>query len=293
MFFILLKSGWNRRLSFFLLCILPTLELGAQVTQNARKEIPIQSDVEAYSVISLDTAGIALYRNFLGPKENQLELTRLDTSLHQLWKGFIAVPKGLSMAGTKVVDTKIYFFFKGSLPGNRGFLVFAVSKKDGGYTSYPITNLIQFNPTEFAASSEALLIGGYFNFRPIVLHYSLKDRHSHILPGFLNEPGELSQIKTHPDGNLDVIVSAKNNLRRKCLWIRHFDSSGDLIKTVVLEPEEHKNLIFGRAVKTENDNQVIAGVYETQCGIFTRNFCRRNQSLRRIHNPVLQLCRPA
>lgn len=58
-----------------------------------------------------------------------------------------------------------------------------------------------------------------------------------------------------------MIVSAKNNVRKKCLWIRHFDNTGDLIKTVVLEPDENKNLIFGRAAKMDNDNQVIAGVY--------------------------------
>ena len=106
-----------------------------------------------------------------------------------------------------------------------------------------------------------MLIGGYFNFRPIVLFYSLKDHRSKILPGFLNEPGEITQINTAEDGSIEVIVSAKNSARKKCLWIRQFDDAGDLIKTVVLEPEENKNLIFGRAAKINNDEEVIAGVY--------------------------------
>ena len=251
-------------------------------------EIPINSEVESYSAVSLDTAGIALYRAFIGKDEDQLELTRLDTSLHQVWKGFLPVPKGFSLASAKAADNKIYFFYKGVTPSSRGFHVVAVQTKDGGYTSYPIKNLISFNATDFIASKNALLIGGYFNFRPIVLFYSLKDHRSRMLPGFLNEPGELTQIKTYPDGNIDVIVSAKNNNRRKCLWIRHFDSSGDLVKTVVLEPDENKNLIFGRAAKINNDDQVIAGVYgknaEYSRGIFVAEINPYGEYVIRYYN---------
>src|SRR5258708_7441308 len=84
---------------------------------------------------------------------------------------------------------------------------------------------------------------------------------SRILPGFLNELGELIQLKTYSNGNVDVIISAKNSSRRKCIWIRHFDSNGDLLKTIILEPEEKKHLIFGRAAKMNDDSQIIAGVY--------------------------------
>ncbi len=161
----------------------------------------------------------------------------------------------------KTVDHKLYFFLENKTPSNRVFQVFAVQIKDGSYFSYPIKNVVAFNATEFIASKKALLIGGYFNFRPIVLFYSLKDHRSRILPGFLNEPGELTQINAYDDGNIDVIVSAKNTSRKKSLWIRHFDEAGDLTKTVVLEPDENKNLIFGRAAKMDNNNQVIAGVY--------------------------------
>jgi hypothetical protein len=233
----------------------------SQVFQNGRFEIPINNDIESYSVLPIDTAGIVLYRNFIGPKENLLELTRLDTVFNSIWKGYLPVPKEYSFVFAKAVDSKVYFFFKPQDPSKHNFFTTVVKIKDGGYVSYHIENLIPFNPTEYAVCKNALLIGGYFNLRPVVLLYSLTQRKSHMLPGFLNEPGEITQIKTYADGNVDVIVSAKNSTRRKCLWIRQFNNAGDMIKTVVLEPGENKNLIFGRAAKTENDKQVIAGVY--------------------------------
>ncbi len=261
MFSTSIKSGLTRSIFCIGLLISTAYILPAQVVQNGRMEIPISNSNESYSVLSLDTAGILLYRSFIGPKENQLELIRLDTVLHLVWKGFLPVPKEFSVVSAKTVANKLYFFLENKTTTNHIFQVFTVQIKDGGYVSHPIKNAIAFKATEFVASKNALLIGGYFNFRPIVLFYSLKDHRSRILPSFLNEPGEITQINAYDDGNIDVIVSAKNTTRKKCLWIRHFDEAGDLTKTIVLEPEGNKNLIFGRAAKVDNDNQVIAGVY--------------------------------
>ncbi len=224
-------------------------------------EIPINADIETYSVIPLDTAGIVLYRNFIGPKENILELTRVDTAFKTVWKGYLPVPKEFSFIYAKAVNQKLYFLFKPYDPAKHNFYVTVAKVNDGGYVSHPIENLIAFNPTLFTVSKDALLIGGYFNLRPVVLYSSLIDHKSFLLPGFLNEPGEITQIKPYLDGNVDIIVSAKNSSHRKCLWIRQFNSRGEMIKTVILEPGENKNLIFGRAAKTENNKQVIAGVY--------------------------------
>jgi len=209
--------------------------LQAQVIHKRRVELGVASSFETYSIVSLDSSGVALYRNFIGPTENHLELIRLDTALNQVWRGFLPVPKGFNVASAKSVDNKMYFFLENKTAVDRMFQILAVQVKDGAYLSYSLKNYIALNATEFIASKKALLIGGYFNFRPVVLYYSLKDRRSRILPGFLNEPGELTQINASDDGNVDVIVSAKNNSRKKCLWIRHFDEAGDLTKTVVLE----------------------------------------------------------
>ncbi len=257
MFFTSTKSRWIN-FSWILFCV--AFEAGAQVTQTKRFEIPIHQDFESHQVVPLDTSGIILYRNYTGPKENQLELMRLDTALNQVWKGFIPVPKDFSYASAKENNGKVYFFFKGT-PFTKGYLVLAINVKDGGYFSFSIKNLIPFNATEFVASRESILIGGYFNYRPVVLHYSMRTDRSRILPGFLNELGELIQLKTYGNGNVDVIISAKNSSRKKCIWIRHFDGNGDLLKTVILEPEEKKHLIFGRAANMVDDNQIVAGVY--------------------------------
>ncbi len=233
----------------------------SQVHQNGRLDIPIGSDNESYAAFPIDTSGVVLYRNFIGPKENLLELTRMDTVLKKIWSGYLKIPKEFSFASTKANGRKIYFFFRHYDPAKHNFYVTSVNILNGVYSSFRIENLIPFEPAEYVVTKDAFLIAGYLNYRPVILHYSIAGRKAHILPNILDEQGEITQIKPYPDGNVDVIISAKNPSRRKCLWIRQFNSAGELIKTTVLEPGEHKNLIFGRAAKTENGSQVIAGVY--------------------------------
>lgn len=256
MFFTSTKLKWTSLVGFFLSAALAS---SGQVAQDGRYEVAINQDIESYQIVSLDTSGLMLYRNFTGLQENQIELTRLDTALNKLWHGFVPVAKGYSFAYAMADGPKVYFFFKG-LPGT-GYLTLVVNVKTGNYSTINIKIAVPFNAVQFVVSKESVLIGGYFNYRPIVIHYSMRTDNSRVLPGFLNEPGELIQIKPYSNGNVDVVASAKNSTRRKCIWIRHFDSNGDLIKTTILEPEEKKNLIFGRATKMMDNNQIIAGVY--------------------------------
>src|SRR5579864_6942372 len=111
MFSTLTKSGLTKILCFLIL-IGAFYNSYAQVVQTKRFEIGIGSSFESYSVVPLDTGGIVLYRSFTGPTENQLEITRLDTALQVIWKGFLPVSKELSVVSAKMVANKIYIFFE-------------------------------------------------------------------------------------------------------------------------------------------------------------------------------------
>lgn len=255
-----------------LLLILLTTGLSgyAQIEQTQRFESPIGGEFQSYSVAPLDTSGVLIYRRYSGSEGDQLELVRLDTAFREVWKGYLPIARDLLLLSVKIHLGKIYLFLR-SASVKPNFTAIAINATTGGYIVHDIKNLIAFNPSEYVVTPYSLLIGGYFNYRPLLLHYSLQSKKSRVLPGFLDEPAEINQIYQTNDGNVDVIVSARKS-RRRSLWIRTFDKEGDLVKTVVLEPGENKSLIFGRAAKINNDTLVIAGVYgrnaEYSRGIF-------------------------
>lgn len=242
-----------------------------QVEQTTRWEVGVPgNNDEVYSVASIDSLGLIVYSKLIGTEVDQLELIMLDTALHEKWKGYITIERGLAVAQTTFRKNSFYILLRNVRLAS--FVMIDLDLRTNQYKTHIIKNAIPFIPTEFDSTEGAVLIGGYFNYRPLVLHYSLTLKKSKILPGFFNEPGELTQMKITPDGSIDIIVSAKNYEKRKSLWIRNYNNEGDLIKTTVLESHEKRNLIFGRSVKMPNNEQVVAGVYgrntEYSRGIF-------------------------
>ncbi|MDZ4716072.1 MAG: hypothetical protein SH819_11450 [Cytophagales bacterium] len=249
------------------------LEACAQIAQEGRLEIPIDDDeVENFKTASLGSKGLMAYRRFLGKKQDQFEMVCIDTALQIRWKGYIVVDNRLDVMKVSTYGNLFFMLFKDRDYLGRDFIIVVINLEDGDYGTYAVKNIIPFYPTEFVLTDQAALIGGYFNSRPLVLYYNFSLQTSRILPGFFNSPGELNQIKPNDDGTTDIIVSARNFEKRRALWIRTYSLEGELIRTTILQPEEDKNLIFGRSLKLPNDDQLVAGVYgrftEYSRGIF-------------------------
>ncbi len=247
----------------FLLLALPPVS--AQIIQAGRLEFTISGDgADAkYKAIGLETNGMVVYRRVSGKTDDQLELIKLDTALRESWRGAIPVPKNLVLAHVEysAVTSILFLMFKHQYYLGGDFQIVSVKVSNGNYGTYLIKNLIPFNPSQFIVTGQSAIIGGYFNYRPIVLYYNFTTQQSKILPGFFNDVGELNQMKAYSDGSIDVVVCARNPEKKKSLWIRNYDPKGELVKTTILQPDENKNLLFGRSVKLSNGEQIVAGVY--------------------------------
>jgi hypothetical protein len=245
----------------------------AQIQQVGRLEIPISNFENAnFSVVSAGTDGLMIYRRLYSSPLDQLEIIRVDTIFRVVWSKKLEIAKGLRAVRALVKENYLFVLFKATNNKFGDFLIAAVDINSGAYTVYRVQNLISFHPTEFIITDEAALIGGYFNYRPLIVYFNFSSQKSKILPGFFNEVGELTQVKPYDDGSVDVIVSSDNYERKKCLWIKKYDAKGDLVKTTILEPGDKKNLIFGRSINIGDDQQAVVGVYgrfkEYSRGIF-------------------------
>lgn len=247
----------------------------AQVSQ-VRFELPLrQNQNEAYKTIPLADEGLFLHSTFFGPQQNAIELIRLDTAFKIQWRGFIPVARSLYVVSGRRFADQVMLLLKDRFNPQAEFAVLSINIADGNYSTRAVKTLLPFQPTQFTVTKEAVLIGGYFNYRPLVLYFSFATGNSKILPGFFNEVGELDQIRADDEGNIDIVVSGKNVTRRRSLWIRNYDRNGDLVKTILLEAGENKQLIFGRSVGQPGGNQIVCGVYgrytEYSRGIFIAN----------------------
>jgi hypothetical protein len=260
MFFTSIKWPFIKRLPASVISFLIAITISqAQVLQPQRVEIPLASSDDHYEITTGNENGLYLYRIFESPEGNQVHLVRLDTSFHEHVNGYMPVPKHYILIGKKCYKENFYLLFRFDNYSKNDLLLYIVDLK-GQYTQYKIRGYIPFSPTELQITDHAVLIGGYYNKVPLVLHYSLKKMNSKVLPGIFNETGELTQIRTYEDGTFDVLISAFNHTRQRTIWLKNYDPDGNLNSNVALDPG-NKHLIFGRSIKTTEDMQLVAGVY--------------------------------
>jgi hypothetical protein len=260
MYFTLIK--WSLGSGIFLLLTLTCLSFtnAQQVLQTNRYELPLQKH-DYYDVMPSQEDGIFLYRRLYATDDDKVEIIKLDTAFNVNWKGYLSIDKRLQLMAKRAVGGYFYLLLRRPDMRRNNMELYSLSQADGTYTKYEVRNYIPFAPTEFHITEKAALIGGYFNQVPVVLSFSFAEQRSKLLPGLLNEMGELTQIKTFPDGTFDVLISARNFKKQQTVWIKSYDANGDLQSNYALDPEEGKHLIFARAMKTEDDVQLIAGVY--------------------------------
>lgn len=269
MFFTLTK--WLS-ISLVAVCFLTVISFHAfgQVEQTGRYEIAIFPRDGDFSIIPASTNGMYLNRVIQENQEQYLQLIKLDTAFQENWNGALPIPKNYIVASRKVFNNKLYILLRYINYSNNNLLLYIIDNEDGAFHRYPIKSYIPFYQTEFEITANAVLVGGYYNTVPLVLHYDVRGQRSKVLPGLFNEVGELNQIKTNEDGSFDVLISAKNRNRQRTIWIKSYSGAGELLENRALNPQGQSHLIFGRAVRQGSDQQIIAGVFGNRVKEFSK-----------------------
>ncbi len=234
----------------------------AQLQQTRRYEIPVSDRDGEYNVASAKTNGALIYRYGTARKNDYLDLIHIDTAFNEVWKKQLILEKQFKLAHQRTLGNRQYLLFHHRQFATINFHLYIVNLKDGVNSKYEVENYIPFMPTHFEVTSTGALIGGYYIGRiPVVLFFNFTTLKTIVLPGLFNETGELVQIQVNDDESFQVLIGAKNVMKQKTIWIKYYQPDGTLKQNTALVPPENSSLLFGKAIKTENDNLVIAGTY--------------------------------
>jgi hypothetical protein len=234
----------------------------AQLQQTKRYEIPLSNKDTEYTVASAKTNGALIYRNGSTKRTDYLDIILVDTAFNERWKKQLELEKNSKLAHQQTLGSHQYLLVHHREFKTINFYLYAINLNDGSTEKYEIENFIPFVPTHFGVTLKGALIGGYYLGRiPVVLFFNFTTQKTIVLPGLVNEIGELVQININEDQSFHVIIGAKNFARQKTLWIKYYHPDGALKLNTALIPPENLSLLFGKAIRSENDNLVIAGTY--------------------------------
>lgn len=261
MYSTLIKWWPNKLLLIVVIHLGVVINACGQIAQSDRVEVPLFNDDAGFEVINAFEEGLFLLQRTSKGNQDFINIIKVDTTLHQRWRGQITVDQKFILMGKKVEKNLLYLLFRFHNTSKNNFELFIIDQANGNYSKQIIKNFIPFTPNDFQVTDKAVLIGGYFNRVPVVVYFSLTTEKTKVLPGLFNETGELTQVRTYADGSIDVLISGQTMKGQKTIWVKNYDSDGDLISNQALESEDNKNLIFARSIKTNNQLQLIAGVY--------------------------------
>lgn len=273
------KFVLNKLLLAFVILVITGSGLSAQLLQTDRYEVDLLQQETSYDLLACENDGALMWRasnRALGLDSAVFSMTLLDTALHPVWQKSYLLNSNLNYIGKKYHNGKAYFLFGDYLFKKRNLIVFEVSLSNGFVKEHTIKNIIPFAFFDMEITDDAIIIGGYYNYRPLVILFNFQERVPRILPGLFSDKSELVQIEINNQNNIDIILSGRNMDRVNTLFIHTFNESGRLLRTVELEASKRKALLFGRSKPLSGQAQIVAGVYghrnsEYSRGVFVAN----------------------
>ncbi|QOI97406.1 MAG: hypothetical protein HRU69_07845 [Flammeovirgaceae bacterium] len=245
--------------------------VSGQLQQSKRYEIPISDKEAEYHVASAKTNGALIYRYSSTKRNDFLDLIHLDTAFNELWKNQLELEKKFILAHQRTLDGRQYMLFYHREFTTLNFYIYSIQLKDGALTKYQVENYIPFVPTHLEVTSKGALIGGYYiGHVPVVLYFSFTTLRTNVLPGLVNETGELIQIRVSDDDSFQILIGAKNFMKQRTIWIKLYNPDGTLKQNTSIQPPENSSLLFGKVIETGNDNLVVAGTYGNRTSEYSK-----------------------
>ncbi len=244
----------------------------AQFEQPKRYEYDLGAFDNFFEVLSLDDKGIMLFRETDERSRDGRfwEIIRLDKDLNEVWK--IKRPFGyhLNLNGYAYGGGRFFLLFRNERKSNKQLDMFEFGLNGGELDHHEIEHLFPIQLTEFEVTGSAAIYGGYYNYRPVVMHYDFEERKTKVLRAIYNNRTQLVQVKVHEDDSYSIVTTERTKDRRNTLAVKSYDPNGELSLNSILEPGDGRNFIFGRSTKSNIDNQVLAGTYSNHRTTYSR-----------------------
>lgn len=205
--------------------------------------------------------GVLLFREIYVKDQYMLDIKLYNNDLQPIWGGYLPVDDYLYLAAFDVYEGNIAFLFAPRDINSQHMEIIYMRSSDGNYNYYMVDNKLPVYFAGFKITRFGALIGGYYDDRPLVYFFDYSTQQSKILPGFVNEPGELIQMQAYEDGSYEIITRGEHILQKQTLWIKYFSPLGNLLKSDMISSDPANTLLTGRSMLLPGREQVLAGTY--------------------------------
>jgi len=143
------------------------------------------------------------------------------------------------------------------------------TKKDTQF--YRFFNLVPMTINEFKVINDkgSIIIGGYFNYRPLVVLYNLGTNRPSVLPGYFNTFGTLMELILNKDNTFEVIVQNRVDKTTQTRVLK-YNSEGLLLNTHTLKESEGFNILNAKMYTSKEGHKFISGTYGRNRSLYSQ-----------------------
>lgn len=251
-------------------------DTSAVILQPNRIEFEVEKDRSDFYVVPGDTEGILVIEEIA---EGSLvsggswKLHMVDTAFNVVWSRDEVVPSVGNLLGYDYFGGKFFLLFSKSRYRSEELVVLELNSRSEENIVYDITTVFPVSISHFEAVGETLLIGGYANFRPVVISYNINDKKPRVVPGFYDGKNDMLDLVVDKESKFfTAILSERMRNKRSTVRVKTFTESGDLIQDNLLNPGEKKSLLDGASTTFANGLQYLAGTHSRKSPLYSQGF---------------------
>ena len=205
---------------------------------------------------------------------NLWAFTMMDTVFSETWKKYFSINTKYALQQFDTLGNELFLLFA-NLRDVKESLILTINILSGTFKVIMLKHFLPIYQTHFLVIDEGkkILVGGYFNARPLVLMFEIENSSARILPGFFNFPGTLYQLsKNEQTGVIEIVIRNRINNKTQGLWLKTFNYEGEIIHDVQLPYTTGQIVTQGRSVFTDDYLFVSSGTYSRKSTYYNNGF---------------------
>lgn len=284
--FVQLHCLVHMRVFLLLLFVIPFLsdaqkkknkrDTSSVISQPDRLEFEIQSDQSEFYVVPGGRNGLLVVEETGKAVKGggyEWRLHKIDTAFNVVSSETYPIPADGSLLGYEYFGGRYYLLFNKSRYRGNDFIVYQLNSSTNEFITYEITTVFPVDIAYFESVGETLLIGGYANYRPVVITYNIKDKKPIVVPGFYDTKNDMLDIVVDQNSQLfTVIMTEKMRNKKFTIRVKTFTAEGDLIQDNLIEPGEKKSLLDAASTTFSNGLQYLAGTHSKKSPLYSQGF---------------------
>lgn len=249
-----------RILLSIILTIYTTL-LFSQYNQTHRYELEKKNTDDFFTVLPAGYDGVIIFRDTNDyNKGNIWQITSLDTALNQRWQSEIALHSKYIFKGYDLTNGKLHILFREGEYEKKDYHLISIGVLSGEVERFDIKNEIPLRLSHISMLSDRLVLGGYVNFSPTIVHYAFGSEGFEVIPGFFKDRSTIVDLRDNGNTTFNT-VTLENEYLGNFLRVRTYSYDGEDLFEREVRLGEGLKILGAKTSGFIDGNIVLAGPY--------------------------------